>query len=682
MDNLSKFSFESLLPDFEALQATFTSISNSGSFDYSSITGDVFSALIVLILLFIFFGSWIWAFINFLRSFLRVTFYHKLLRGQSREALYSNRQSLRELAERKPKYGKLWGEFDESLVENPRSKTIRNTIDADHFFNNQTLARGVSNSRFFTAVPSFLTATGVLGTFAGLQMGLSGFEASSTEAMKNSIFTMISGASVAFLTSVWGVGLSLFFNIYEKSLEGHVVKKIINLQNRIDYLFPRITPEEILVEIESSSQSSKETLHGLAEKISDKMQENLMQMSENINDGIRDALNGVMAPALESLVTGASDRSEKALSDIVKTFTDKIGDAGKEQADALNNAASHMEESFSTVGSHITNLVNNLDEQNKHIQQQTTDQQSRYKEHIENLSATQEEQSKAITDNILKIIESSSSRLHNDLSEVTTEIRKELTQNIEEQRTERDEATKDLSSIIKGVAQNVKKQLEDQSEASKSASDSIGQTLSSVGETFESYSKQMAVVTEQVESLIAGFSSALSANQNVVSTLGQTTTNLRDASSQLMLLGTNVKNANEELSGSILKAVEETTRLNESTTMVNKELSQTALSIATATDSVKETSRELGKAAEVATDGLKAVRDHFVDLEDSLRSHIESVENQVAKLLQDYSSNVSTQVKSRMNEWNKHTNEFSDSMVKAVSSINDIVDEIETKIGR
>ncbi len=692
MDSISKFSVESLWPDLGALIEAIEIFRNTGVIDINTLNSDVFSALVWAILVLIFSVNFIWAFRNACRAFFTVSFYNRLLKKQSRDTLFDDRQSLRERADKKPKYGKLWGEFDESLVENARLRTVRNTIDADHFFNSRTLAKGIANSRFFTAVPSFLTATGVLGTFAGLQMGLSGFEASSTEAMKNSIFTMISGASVAFLTSVWGVGLSLLFNLYEKTLETHVTKRIAKLQNRIDYLFPRITPEEVLVDIESSSQASKETLNGLAEKISDRMQENLMQMSNNINDGIRDALNGIMAPALESLTTGANDRSERALKEIVNTFTDKIGDAGKEQADALHKAATHMEDSFSAAGNHITGLVDNLNEQNKQFHQHTIDQQNLYEEHVKSLSETQEKQSKAVTDNILQIIESSSARLHKDLSSITTEIRNELNKNIELQQVEREKASQDLSTIIRGVGQNVAKQLKDQSEASKNTSDTINKTLTDVQDTqkdildnvseqFGTYANQMSEITNQIDLLITGFSSALSANQGIVNTLDQTTTNLRDASSQLMLLGTSVKNASEELSGSIQSAVDETGKLVESTTSVNNELSQTATSIVTASDSVKQSSLIFGEAAEVATDGLKAVKNHFEDLGESLGDHIDSVETQVAKLLREYADNVSTQVNVRMNEWNKQTSQFSDSMVKAVSSINDIVDEIETKVG-
>ena len=76
-------------------------------------------------------------------------------------------------------------------------------------------------------MPGILTAIGVVGTFAGLQMGLAalsgsvsataaagGSELGEVESLKQGIFAMISGASIAFMTSLWGVALSVSFNFW------------------------------------------------------------------------------------------------------------------------------------------------------------------------------------------------------------------------------------------------------------------------------------------------------------------------------------------------------------------------------------------------------------------------------------------------------------------------------------
>ena len=66
---------------------------------------------------------------------------------------------------------------------------------------------------------------------------------------------MISGASIAFMTSLWGVALSVSFNFLEKLLERFARAQISGLQNTIDFLYPRVTAEQSLVNIEESSPS-------------------------------------------------------------------------------------------------------------------------------------------------------------------------------------------------------------------------------------------------------------------------------------------------------------------------------------------------------------------------------------------------------------------------------------------
>ncbi len=104
--------------------------------------------------------------------------------------------------EKHPSYGNLWREFDESLVHIPVRERLCNTLDAEHFFNTHTIARRLTENRLLAAVPGFLTALGVIGTFIGLTLGLeslrlSNSDTQSVEALQAGIFGLIGGASIA-----------------------------------------------------------------------------------------------------------------------------------------------------------------------------------------------------------------------------------------------------------------------------------------------------------------------------------------------------------------------------------------------------------------------------------------------------------------------------------------------------
>lgn len=67
-------------------------------------------------------------------------------------------------------------------------------------------------------IPGTLTGLGLLGTFAGLIMGISGIQVSSLDAALSSVQMLFDSIQVAFYTSIAGVILSAVFNIVYKIL--------------------------------------------------------------------------------------------------------------------------------------------------------------------------------------------------------------------------------------------------------------------------------------------------------------------------------------------------------------------------------------------------------------------------------------------------------------------------------
>ncbi|WP_426348696.1 MotA/TolQ/ExbB proton channel family protein [Alloiococcus sp. CFN-8] len=76
-----------------------------------------------------------------------------------------------------------------------------------------------SNRGYLEQVGALFTGLGILGTFIGLTIGLQKFDSTSAEAMASTIPALIEGIKIAFYTSIFGVGLSLIFNlVYKNSL--------------------------------------------------------------------------------------------------------------------------------------------------------------------------------------------------------------------------------------------------------------------------------------------------------------------------------------------------------------------------------------------------------------------------------------------------------------------------------
>ena len=257
MEDKVIFNFADLLPQIEPFFALLSGY----------VTSEGMSSLFIAVLLLIFICFLVWVFLAGFFSRRSILFFRKLLQGLTPDSLVDKRQDLKQRAQRGDKrLGELWAEFDETLVVSEGEKRIQNTYDAAHFFNAHTLGRGITENRLLAAVPGLLTAIGVVGTFTGLFLGLSGLNPEEV----SSIVGLIQGASIAFKTSVWGVSLSFIFNLIEKCVEQYVRYNITTLQDNIDTLFPRLSPEQTLVHVYEETRQTAITLDGLSERIGNK----------------------------------------------------------------------------------------------------------------------------------------------------------------------------------------------------------------------------------------------------------------------------------------------------------------------------------------------------------------------------------------------------------------------------
>ena len=350
---------------------------------------------------------------SYFRASLRVSWLKKRLAGLKSDTVTNKMGDLEDAAKtKKDLIGHLWLEFRETLIEVKKDGAVYfyNILDASHFFNSSTLAKGVTENRLVAAVPGFLTAIGVIGTFVGLQLGLSELDISSkvsVEEMKLGVTSVIDGAKIAFLTSVWGVSLSVVFNFFEKFLEQSIRAKIVTLQVRIDKIFLRFSAESQLQNIADSSSQSKESLQGLAERIGEKMQESLLQATQGIEQGLQNSLNKIMAPAIDKLVNETSEGSQKVLGSLLGKFMDGFGQQGVEQRESMEafvrkievsqDASTEREkELISTISSQVSQLVDQSNEQRRILTEFVDDQITRMGDQIDKREVASAEREKEL----------------------------------------------------------------------------------------------------------------------------------------------------------------------------------------------------------------------------------------------------------------------------------------------
>ena len=247
-----------------------------------------------------------------------------------------------------------WSEFTEALVHSDDNDTpVQNSHPAAFFFNEDTIILPNYRAASYTATPNYLTGFGILGTFLGLAGGIylasaglsGGFDADNTEKLRTALNQLLSGAGLAFMTSIVGLACSLLFAIREKYIIRELQKNLGDFVNALDERVHLITAEDV-----SRQQFAlQEEQRDLQEEQRDLMQAFVDHVGQNISDAINGIFSKDMRPLMEKMVSElCSLRAERAtesqevISNLTKDLADKIHSAAGKEMDAFSAAFAEM----------------------------------------------------------------------------------------------------------------------------------------------------------------------------------------------------------------------------------------------------------------------------------------------------------------------------------------------------
>lgn len=229
-----------------------------------------------------------------------------------------------------------WREFDEVLLRPGEHaldgiNIIVNTRRPNLFFSEAAITKQYLNMQFVRAVPNKLTGFGILGTFIGLVAGIylasSGIASNSIEEAKQALSYLLNGAAFAFLTSIAGLGSSIFFSWQEKQ-RSHIRKNLVDewndqLEKRLEFISVERLNSMILEESRKQSNSLSSFATDLATNLG-------QVMSEQVSEPIGDILVKINM-SLDTLNENQSKAADETIERLIKEFADSIsGAAGKE----------------------------------------------------------------------------------------------------------------------------------------------------------------------------------------------------------------------------------------------------------------------------------------------------------------------------------------------------------------
>ena len=201
-------------------------------------------------------------------------------------------------------------------------------------------------------VPDILTSLGILGTFVGLVMGLREFDPSGYAQMAGSITPLINGIKVAFITSIYGISLSLAFSFNlssEFSNLEHLMEEFLDAY----YLYVR-PPYEVdslsrLLDNQKSQEEMQQEMNSLF----------VQQMVQSFEQVLTPAFNR-MTDGLNQVVESFTENQQQAVAQICETVVSKMRTDLDSDIKKISAAVSELEESHHAYTSFMDQSLNRL----------------------------------------------------------------------------------------------------------------------------------------------------------------------------------------------------------------------------------------------------------------------------------------------------------------------------------
>ena len=245
----------------------------------------------------------------------------------------------------------VWNDFSQTLtryrVPGEDSDYLYSPVGATEFFRVSAIMKDISNN-YWQSFGSIFTGVGILGTFLGLTLGLSGVDLSSSDVsvLKDGIGSLLSGISTAFYTSLFGIFLALVYGYLYKRCRDSLAETLFILSEQIEKMYPRRTVEQWLSVEHSQSVEQTKVMKNLSQDMAENLSELLdTQLSNGFNELCQN-LENQMKPTFEKLYAAINSLNDSGASAIAGAVNSKVGNQLDEFSNVLQSIQETMKQSL------------------------------------------------------------------------------------------------------------------------------------------------------------------------------------------------------------------------------------------------------------------------------------------------------------------------------------------------
>lgn len=226
--------------------------------------------------------------------------------------------------------------------------------DIDEYINEEEMDLHI-HKRLLEMVPDILTSLGILGTFVGLVWGLKNFEPNNYEAMTTSVSALVDGIKVAFLTSIYGISLSIVYTYGMKSEYSGMTERLQAFLEKFHaYVMPTAENESrnLLV---ASQKLQTQAIDKMAEQFS-------VQLAGSFEKVITPTFKR-MNESLDLMVTSVTRCQQDAVKDILDVFMKEMRSSFHMQFDDFNKALEQMKQAQKENAEYTASLYHTMSRQ-------------------------------------------------------------------------------------------------------------------------------------------------------------------------------------------------------------------------------------------------------------------------------------------------------------------------------
>ena len=517
-------------------------------------------------------------------------------------------------------FTQVWKDYQESFIEfNEGKKTDELSYD---YFNEKNLLSSNTNLRLINSIPATLVGIGILGTFVGLTYGISNFQTGSTEEIKSSIQDLLSGMGTAFVSSIYGMLLSLVFTFFEKVQLNSLHNSIHSLCYNLDKKFKISKEDERTIELNRQEGLLNEYFIFKDESGNDVKPGNVFRDIFNENRKQSVALQSFSTDLANLIEAGF----EKILSDPDKKELQSLLIQLKGSTDLMKIA---IETEIQKLGDKLQDPATDM------IEKMLNDLKSSLGDMVRDFNNSVSGSAKVEIENLTKLLGQAGGSL-NDFPNKMEEMTDKLNENF-----------KGLQDIVKEISKQTLEQSEDSTRKMKEQVEQTTQLLGSkIGDLQIGQEVLMTKQTENLqvsESLLNSFNSSIErlnelSNQvnETVSSFSKVQGELNSASGQLKSITENVLSSSNTFKEAQLKFVNHSNEFltNNASTIgeIQKSLKQ-----------AKELSTEYSLKFEIIEKGLQGI---FQQINAGLEDYRDTVGESIESFLGKYTEALTNTAKS------------------------------------